>query len=63
MSDETGGMRLFSVDSTGLSHQLKIIAHSLLSQYSVTFTGARGNPKDIVVATGRGKVLLSRWMR
>lgn len=63
MSDETGGMRLFSVDSTGLSHQLKIIAHSLLSQYSVTFTSARGNPKDIVIATGRGKALLSRWMR
>ena len=63
MTGESGGVRLFSVDSTGLSYQLKIIAHSLLSQYSVTFTGVRADPKDIVIGTGRGKALLSRWMR
>ena len=63
MTTESGGLRLFSVDSTGLSHQLKIIAHSLLSQYSITFTGARADPKDIVISSGRGKTLLSRWMR
>jgi hypothetical protein len=64
VSKASGGMRLHSATSTALASQMKIIAHSLLSQYTVTFASAGGDPKSITMETKRGaKVLLSPWVR
>jgi hypothetical protein len=64
VSKANGGMRLFSATSTALAGQMKAIANSLLSQYTVTFASGGGDPKSITMETKRGaKVLLSPWMR
>ena len=59
-----GGLRLMPVDATGLTPNLKIIAHSLSSQYSVTFMREGNNPKALKFETSRGaKAQLTMWMR
>ena len=60
-----GGLRLTPVDASGLEPNLKIVAHSLLSQYTVTFMRPDGaNPKTTKFETTRGaKVQLTPWMR
>jgi hypothetical protein len=60
-----GGLRLSSVDATGLEGMLKSVANSLASQYVVTFTRPNGSsPKTTEFATTRGaKVLLTPFMR
>jgi hypothetical protein len=60
-----GGLRLSSVDATGLEALLKSVANSLISQYIVTFMRPGGaNPKVTEFATTRGpKVLLTPFMR
>jgi hypothetical protein len=64
VSKASGGTRLYSATSTALASQMKIIAHSLLSQYTVTFASSGGDPKSISMETKRGaKVQLSPWMR
>jgi len=64
ISKVSGGLRLHSATSTALAGQMKIIGNSLLSQYTVTFPSAGGDPKAITMETRRGaKVHLSPWMR
>ena len=60
-----GGLRLTPIDASGLESNLKIVAHSLLSQYTVTFMRPDGaNPKTTKFETTRGaKVQLTPWMR
>ena len=60
-----GGMRLPSVDAPGLEPNLKIVANSLTSQYTITFVrSGGGNPKTTTFETSKGaKVLLTPFMR
>lgn len=60
-----GGLRLMPVDASGLEPNLKIVANSLASQYTVTFMRPAGaNPKVTKFETTRGaKVQLTPWMR
>jgi hypothetical protein len=60
-----GGLRLTTVDSPGLDTNLKIVANSLASQYTITFTRPDGGtPKTVVFETARGaKVQKTNWMR
>lgn len=60
-----GGLRLMPVDASGLESNLKIVAHSLASQYTVTFNRPAGaSPKVTKLETTRGaKVQLTPWMR
>lgn len=60
-----GGLRLTPVSASGLEPNLKIVAFSLLSQYTVTFMRPDGaNPKTTKFETTRGaKVQLTPWMR
>jgi hypothetical protein len=60
-----GGLRLMPVDASGLDPNLKIVANSLASQYTVSFARpGGGNPKAITFATTRGaKVQMTPWMR
>jgi hypothetical protein len=60
-----GGLRLSALETSGLAGMLTQVAHSLLSQYSVTFARADQGPvKSIKMETKTGgKVLVSPWMR
>jgi hypothetical protein len=59
-----GGLRLSTLESTGLEQILKTIANSLSSQYVVTFAHPDGKPKATRFETTRGaKVLLSPFIR
>jgi len=60
-----GGMRFQPVQATGLEMNLRIVANSLTSQYTVTFTRPSGSsPKTTTISTASGgKVLLTPWMR
>jgi hypothetical protein len=65
ITQANGGMRFQPVDAPGLEPNLKAVANSLNSQYSITFvrTGG-GNPKSTRIETSKGaKVLLTPWMR
>jgi hypothetical protein len=61
----SGGMRLTAVEATGLDSMLKSVAHSLLSQYTVTFMRpGNASVKSTQMETSKGgKVLLTPWMR
>ena len=65
ITQANGGLRLMPIDASGLEPNLKIVAHSLASQYTVTFTRPAGaNPKVTKLETTRGaKVQLTPWMR
>jgi hypothetical protein len=65
VTQANGGMRLQPVDAPGLEPNLKIVANSLTSQYTVTFVRPDGsNPKVTKIETSKGgKVLLTPWMR
>ena len=60
-----GGLRLMPVDAPGLDPNLKIVANSLGSQYTVTFIRpGNDKPKVVKFETARGaKVQLTPWMR
>jgi len=60
-----GGLRLTSIDASGLQPNLLIIANSLASQYEITFTRKDNDtPKSTTFATAKGgKVLQTPWMR
>jgi hypothetical protein len=60
-----GGLRLTSIDASGLQPNLMIVANSLLSQYEITFTRTGNDkPKSTTFATAKGgKVLQTPWMR
>jgi hypothetical protein len=59
-----GGLRLMPVDASGLDPNMKIVANSLASQYTVTFMRTGGNPKLTKFETTRGaKVQSTPWMR
>ena len=61
----SGGLGLAGVEVTGLDNQLKTIANTLVSQYSVTFARkGDGAVKPLTGETAKGaKILFSRWMR
>lgn len=61
----SGGTRLTIIEPSGLEAMLKIVANSLLSQYTVTFNRPAGaTVKSTQMETARGgKVLLTPWMR
>lgn len=61
----SGGTRLTIIEPSGLEAMLKIVANSLLSQYTVTFNRPAGaTVKSTQMETARGgKVLLTTWMR
>jgi len=65
ITQANGGMRLQAVDGAGLEPNLKIVANSLNSQYTITFMRTGGDkPKVTKIETARGaKVLLTPWMR
>jgi hypothetical protein len=65
MTKANGGLRLSSVDASGLDAMLKSVANSLSSQYVVTFVRPNGSsPKTTEFATvGGAKVLLTPFMR
>jgi hypothetical protein len=65
LTKANGGLRLSSVDGTGLEAMLKSVANSLTSQYVVTFMRPAGaSPKTTEFETARGaKVLLTPFMR
>ena len=65
ISQVNGGLRLMPVDAPGLEPNLKIVAHSLASQYTVAFMRpGGGTPKTIKLETTKGaKVQLTPWMR
>ena len=64
MVEANGGLRLMPVDVTGLDPNMKIVANSLASQYTVTFTRKGGTPKATKFETTRGaKVQMTPWMR
>jgi hypothetical protein len=65
ITQANGGMRLMPVDAAALESNLKIVANSLTSQYTVTFMRPDGaNPKKTTIETSKGgKVLLTPWMR
>jgi len=65
ITQANGGMRLQAVDAPGLEPNLKIVANSLTSQYTITFVRpGGGTPKTTKIETSKGaKVLLTPWMR
>ena len=65
ITQANGGLRLMPVDASGLEANLKIVAHSLASQYTVTFARPAGaSPKTTKLETTKGaKVQLTPWMR
>jgi hypothetical protein len=65
VTQNSGGLRLSIVAPTGLENQLKIVANSLLSQYSITFARTNtGGVKGLKIETTRGgKVLPTVFMR
>jgi hypothetical protein len=61
----SGGMRVTAVEASGLESMLRSVAHSILSQYIVTFTRpGNAEVKQTQMETRKGgKVLLTPWMR
>lgn len=53
-ANTSGGARLTGVSATGLDAMLKKIAHSLSSQYLVTFSRPGGVIREITVETAKG---------
>ena len=65
VTQQSGGLRLTTINSTGLEGALRKVANSLTSQYTVTFMRpGNGSPKSVRIETTKGtKVLLTPWMR
>lgn len=65
ITQANGGLRLTPVNVAGLQPALQTIAHTLASQYSVTFVRpSGGTPRTTKFETTRGaKVLQTPWMR
>ena len=65
LTRSSGGARLTIIDPSGLEAMLKSVAHSLLSQYTVTFTRpVNTTVKSTQMETAKGgKVLLTPWMK
>jgi VWFA-related protein len=65
ITQANGGLRLTSIDASGLQSALQTVANSLGSQYSVTFERpGGGTPKTTRFETTRGaKVQRTPWMR
>src|SRR5262249_6699048 len=59
LTSETGGARTMIVGASGLENQLKGIANSLLSQYTLHIAVPSGDPKLLRVETPKGKALVS----
>ena len=65
VTQQSGGLRLTTLNSTGLDGALRKVANSLTSQYTVSFMRpGNGSPKSVAIETTKGlKVLLTTWMR
>jgi VWFA-related protein len=65
VTQQSGGLRLTTINSTGLDGALRKVANSLTSQYTVSFMRpGNGSPKSVAIETTKGlKVLLTTWMR
>ena len=59
----SGGHREAIVGSTGLQSQLKTIANSLMSQYTLRFARPAGDLKALKIETPKGKALVSSFMQ
>jgi hypothetical protein len=55
----TGGARTMMVGAAGVERQLRAIANSLLSQYTLRFAVPQGDPKALRIQTPRGKALFA----
>jgi hypothetical protein len=55
----TGGARTMMVGPAGIENQLRAIANSLLSQYTVRFVAPSGSPKSLRIQTPKGEALFA----
>jgi hypothetical protein len=62
LTKDTGGHRQSIVGASGLENQLKVIANSLLSQYTIQIARPAGDRKLLKVETTKGKALFSGSM-
>jgi hypothetical protein len=65
VTEANGGVRFMPINASGLEASLRSVAHSLASQYNVTFVRPGGDtPRTTKFETTRGfKVRPSPWMR
>lgn len=63
LTKDSGGHRQAIVGASGLENQLKVVANSLLSQYSIQIARAPSNMESLKVETSKGKALVSRFIR
>ena len=59
----TGGQRFSLVQASGLPNQLKAIANSLLSQYTIQFPRPSGDIQELTISTPKGKALATMFAR
>ena len=61
----SGGMGIRVVQASGLETQMKIVANTLASQYTVTFARKRDGPVEQLAGetTTGAKILFSHWVR
>lgn len=57
----TGGERLSIAQASGLPTQLKAIANSLLSQYTIQFARPSGQLQELAIQTPKGKALATMF--
>ncbi len=55
----TGGARTMMVGAAGIENQLRAIANSLLSQYTIRFVAPGADPKSLRIQTPKGKALFA----
>jgi hypothetical protein len=59
VSSATGGARTVMVGASGVEPQLRAIANSLLSQYTLRFVPPSGDPKSLRIRTPKGQALFA----
>lgn len=63
VTHRTGGARMSIINSSGLPNQLKIIANSLLSQYTIQFPRPSGDLEELTITTPKGKARATMFTR
>lgn len=63
VTHRTGGERISIINSSGLPNQLKMIANSLLSQYTIQFPRPSGDIEELTISTPKGKALATMFAR
>jgi hypothetical protein len=61
VTHHTGGLRISMVRSSGLPDQLKAIANSLLSQYTIHFARPSGELEELKIETPKGNALATMF--